>query len=86
MEEMVGARKIENYLKSKSDAIEKSQAYVQAEYAEIHSEPCKGFALAMFQNDLDSPSCLIITKQNNLWEIESIEICMTELFDYTILS
>lgn len=86
MEEMVGAHKIENYLKAKSDAIEKSQAYVQAEYAEIHSGPCKGFALAMFQNDFSSPSCLIITKQNNLREIESIEICMPELFDYTILS
>jgi len=86
MEEMVGARVIENYLKAKSDAIEKSQAYVQAEYAEIHSGSCKGFALAMFQNDFSSPSCLIITKQNNLREIESIEICMPELFDYTILS
>ena len=49
MEEMVGARKIENYLKSKSDAIEKSQAYVQAEYAEIHSGPSRDLRWLCFR-------------------------------------
>ena len=82
-EEMVGGKRIAEYLIAKTDTIERYKAYVLAKRAKI-LYPYRGQDCALlYQDDLENPDCLVLikTKEN---KISHIDICEPGLFRYEL--
>ena len=81
-DEMVGDNKICDYLIAKSKRIAEAGARVIAKRVTITSPYSGQDAALMFQDNEQTPSCIILIKaEKNL--IKQIDICMPELFTFT---
>jgi len=80
-DEMVGGNKICDYLITKSKRISEAGSIVIAKRATILNPYFGQEAALMFQDDKESPSCIILIKTEKE-HITQIDICMPELFEF----
>ena len=80
-DEMVGGNKICDYLITKSKRISEAGSIVIAKRVTILNPYFGQEAALMFQDDKESPSCIILIKTEKE-HITQIDICMPELFEF----
>ena len=80
-DEMVGGNRICDYLITKSKRISEAGSIVIAKRATILNPYFGREAALMFQDDKESPSCIILIKTEKE-HITQIDICMPELFEF----
>ena len=80
-DEMVGGIKICDYLITKSKRISEAGSIVIAKRVTILNPYFGQEAALMFQDDKESPSCIILIKTEKE-HITQIDICMPELFEF----